>query len=109
MVVRIGITTTPTVTEDRPVEPLNRAYVDAVVKERTRVRETLIAQGWTVPASEANFIWLRLGDDTAAFAEACAAEGVAVRPFHPEGARVSIGDPDANDAFLTAAAGFSPR
>ncbi|MCG5217578.1 histidinol-phosphate transaminase [Streptosporangium sp. KLBMP 9127] len=83
--------------------------VDAVVKERTRVRETLIAQGWTVPASEANFIWLRLGDDTAAFAEACAAEGVAVRPFHPEGARVSIGDPDANDAFLTAAAGFSPR
>ncbi|GII01661.1 histidinol-phosphate transaminase [Planobispora takensis] len=80
--------------------------VETVVKERTRVRETLIAQGWTVPSTEANFVWLRLGDDTTAFAEACAAEGVAVRPFAGEGARVSIGGPEANDAFLAAAAGF---
>lgn len=35
--------------------------VDTVVKERTRVREALIAQGWTVPVTEANFVWLRLG------------------------------------------------
>ncbi|WP_214319485.1 histidinol-phosphate transaminase [Nonomuraea sediminis] len=80
--------------------------VDAVVKERTRVREGLIAQGWTVPPTEANFVWLRLGDDTLDFAAACAVEGVAVRPFAGEGARVSIGDPEANDAFLTAAAAF---
>ncbi|GIH93994.1 histidinol-phosphate transaminase [Planobispora siamensis] len=80
--------------------------VEAVVKERTRVREALIAQGWTVPSTEANFVWLRLGDDTTAFAEACAVEGVAVRPFAGEGARVSIGSPEANDAFLAAAAAF---
>lgn len=83
--------------------------VDAVVKERTRVREALIAQGWTVPPTEANFVWLRLGDDTLDFAAACAVEGVAVRPFAGEGARVSIGDPEANDAFLTAAAAFKKR
>ncbi|GLW09959.1 putative phenylalanine aminotransferase [Microtetraspora sp. NBRC 13810] len=83
--------------------------VEAVVKERTRVREALLSQGWEVPSSEANFVWLRLGEDTAAFAAACAAEGVAVRPFHPEGARISIGDPEANDAFLKAAAAFRTR
>ncbi|MEU7862731.1 histidinol-phosphate transaminase [Nonomuraea sp. NPDC049141] len=80
--------------------------VDTVVKERTRVRESLIAQGWTVPLTEANFVWLRLGDRTLDFAAACAAEGVAVRPFAGEGARVSIGDPEANDVFLAAAAAF---
>jgi histidinol-phosphate aminotransferase len=82
--------------------------VERVVKERTRVREALIAQGWTVPHSEANFVWLRLGERTLDFAAACAVEGVAVRPFAGEGARVSIGDPEANDAFLAAAEAF-PR
>jgi histidinol-phosphate aminotransferase len=81
--------------------------VDSVVKERTRVREALIAQGWTVPPTEANFVWLRLGERTMDFAAACAVEGVAVRPFAGEGARVSIGDPEANDAFLSAAASFA--
>ncbi|MFD8556482.1 histidinol-phosphate transaminase [Streptosporangium canum] len=80
--------------------------VDTVVKERTRVREALIAQGWTVPITEANFVWLRLGERTTEFAEACAADGVAVRPFAGEGARISIGSPEANDTFLAAAAAF---
>ncbi|MFI9430590.1 MULTISPECIES: histidinol-phosphate transaminase [Streptosporangium] len=80
--------------------------VDTVVKERTRVREALIAQGWTVPVSEANFVWLRLGERTTEFAEACAAEGVAVRPFAGEGARVSIGSAEANDTFLAVAGAF---
>ncbi|WP_181019652.1 histidinol-phosphate transaminase [Nonomuraea typhae] len=80
--------------------------VESVVKERARVREALIAQGWTVPPTEANFVWLRLGEHTMDFAAACAVEGVAVRPFAGEGARVSIGDPEANDAFLKAAAAF---
>ena len=35
--------------------------VDLVVKERSRVRDELLAQGWTVPPTEANFVWLRLG------------------------------------------------
>lgn len=80
--------------------------VERVVKERTRVREALIAQGWTVPPTEANFVWLRLGERTPDFAAACAVEGVAVRPFGLEGVRVSIGSPEANDAFLAAAGRF---
>ncbi|GIH72825.1 histidinol-phosphate transaminase [Sphaerimonospora thailandensis] len=80
--------------------------VETVVKERARVLETLAAQGWTVPPTEANFVWLRLGDRTMEFAERCAALGVAVRPFAGEGARISIGDTESNDTFLTAAASF---
>ncbi|MFC4013978.1 histidinol-phosphate transaminase [Nonomuraea purpurea] len=82
--------------------------VERVVKERTRVREALIAQGWTIPPTEANFVWLRLGERTLDFAAACAEQGVAVRPFAGEGARVSIGSPEANDAFLSVAKAF-PR
>jgi histidinol-phosphate aminotransferase len=85
------------------------ARVETVVAERGRVRNALLAQGWAVPQSEANFVWLRLGGDTQAFAEVCAAAGVAVRPFGDEGARVSIGDREANDAFLAAAAAFRSR
>jgi histidinol-phosphate aminotransferase len=77
--------------------------VENVVKERHRVSEALRAGGWTVPETEANFVWLRLGDRTTAFAEACDAVGIAVRPFAGEGARVSIGTPAANDAFLAVA------
>ncbi|MFI6321524.1 histidinol-phosphate transaminase [Nonomuraea sp. NPDC050556] len=80
--------------------------VDLVVKERTRVREALIAQGYDVPPTEANFVWLRLGDRTLDFAAACAVEGVAVRPFAGEGARISIGDPEANDTFIKAAGAY---
>jgi histidinol-phosphate aminotransferase len=83
--------------------------VECTVKERTRVREALIADGWTVPPTEANFVWLRLGTYTPDFAAACMAAGVAIRPFGTEGARVSIGDPDDNDAFLAVAAAFPGR
>jgi histidinol-phosphate aminotransferase len=83
--------------------------VELVVKERERVREALIADGWTVPVSEANFLWLRLADQTTAFAEACDKAGIAVRPYAGEGARISIGTPAANDAFLAAARAFPHR
>jgi histidinol-phosphate aminotransferase len=83
--------------------------VETVVKERTRVREALIGQGWQVPPTEANFVWLRLGGRTGDFAEHCATVGVAVRPYGDEGARVSIGSPDANDTFLAAAEAFREK
>jgi histidinol-phosphate aminotransferase len=83
--------------------------VEAVVKERERVREELLGQGWTVPPTEANFVWLRLGDDTGDFAAACDRAGVAVRPFAGDGARVSIGDREANDAFLAVTRAYPRR
>jgi histidinol-phosphate aminotransferase len=80
--------------------------VDALVAERTRVCAALEAQGWQVPASEANFVWLRLGERTDAFAAACEAAGVVVRPFSGEGVRVTVAEPEANDVFLRVAGEF---
>ncbi|RLV01380.1 histidinol-phosphate transaminase [Streptomyces griseocarneus] len=80
--------------------------VQALVEERARVVETLTAQGWTVPETQANFVWLRLGERTADFAEACERAGVVVRPFPGEGIRVTIGETEANDLFLKAAETF---
>jgi histidinol-phosphate aminotransferase len=79
------------------------ARVEFTVKERTRVREALIADGWTVPPTEANFVWLRLGPHAMDFAAGCGEAGIAVRPFADDGARISIGDPEANDDFLEVA------
>jgi histidinol-phosphate aminotransferase len=90
-------------------EPELLERVEAVVHERDRVRGELLSQGWTVPPTQANFVWLRLGDDTQDFAAACDREGVSVRPFGAEGARVSIGDQEANDAFLALARAFPRR
>ncbi|MFJ9556059.1 histidinol-phosphate transaminase [Nocardiopsis sp. NPDC101807] len=83
--------------------------VAATVAERDRVRDALVASGWTVPPTEANFVWLRLGADTLDFAAACAEAGVSVRPFAGEGARVSLGTPEENDAFLAVAASYAER
>jgi len=83
--------------------------VETVVKERDRVRSALLADGWTVPVTEANFVWLRLGEHTTAFAEACERSGIAVRPYAGEGARISIGTPEANDALLAVAHAFPGR
>ena len=83
--------------------------VELTVKERTRVREALLADGWAVPPTEANFVWLRLGEHTMGFAAACEAQGIAIRPFAGEGARVSIGDAEANDAFLAVARAYPHR
>ncbi|MFJ7151187.1 histidinol-phosphate transaminase [Streptomyces sp. NPDC100445] len=80
--------------------------VGSLVCERTRVVDALRGQGWTVPETQANFLWLRLGERTVAFAQACEEHGVVVRPFAGEGVRVTIGETEANDIFLKAAEAF---
>ncbi|HEX5565790.1 MAG TPA: histidinol-phosphate transaminase [Streptomyces sp.] len=80
--------------------------VDALVVERERVQRELLAQGWSVPETQANFVWLRLGGRTSDFAAACEEAGVMVRPFAGEGARVTIGEAAANDLFLKTAQDF---
>ncbi|MEE1839793.1 histidinol-phosphate transaminase [Streptomyces sp. NPDC007076] len=82
------------------------ARVETTIGERERVRAALTAHGLTVPASEANFLWLPLGERAAAFGEHCVRAGALVRTFAGDGARVSIGSPAENDALLAAAATF---
>ena len=81
------------------------ARTDAAVQERRRVSDELVRLGYTVPASQANFVWLPLAEQTMDFATRAAEEArVMVRPYGNEGARVSIGTGEENDAFLAFAA-----
>ncbi|MBS2963266.1 histidinol-phosphate transaminase [Actinocrinis puniceicyclus] len=84
-----------------------RERVAALVAERGRVLDALRAHGLAVPATEANFYWLRLGERTEKFAAACEEAGVTVRPFAGEGVRVTIGEPAANDLVIAVAARFA--
>ena len=79
-----------------------------VIAERTRVHAALRGLGYEVPPSQANFVWLPLGDKAAAFNEHCLAEKIVVRAFVGEGVRVTVsGLPEENDAFLAAARSFT--
>ncbi|MEU3981509.1 histidinol-phosphate transaminase [Streptomyces sp. NPDC026672] len=80
--------------------------VGSLVCERNRVVDTLRGQGWTVAETQANFVWLRLGERTTEFAEICERQGVVVRPFAGEGVRVTIGETEANDIFLKVTEAF---
>ena len=66
--------------------------------------------GWQVPDPQGNFVWFGLGERTAEFAGAAEEAGIVVRPFAGDGARVSIGEPEANDRIIQVAAAFAdPR
>ena len=77
-----------------------------VAAERDRVHAELLAMGYPVPESQANFVWLPLGEQTTAFTEHCLEHKVVIRAFPGDGARVTVGDHGENEAFLAAARGF---
>ncbi|MCQ8771823.1 histidinol-phosphate transaminase [Streptomyces telluris] len=83
-----------------------RERVEALTAERRRVSAALAEQGWALEPSHANFVWLRTGERTDDFAALCEREGILVRAFSGEGARVSLGEPAANDRFLYVAERF---
>jgi histidinol-phosphate aminotransferase len=83
--------------------------VEAIVAERERVVGALAEQGWRLPETQANFVWLPLGEDTPRFAAEAEAAGIMVRPYATDGVRVTIGEPEANDVFLAVAEAFEPK
>ncbi|GEL16534.1 histidinol-phosphate transaminase [Pseudonocardia asaccharolytica] len=78
-----------------------------IVGERTRVRDALIAAGYTVPPTQSNFVWVALGAKTADFAAHCLEHKLIVRPFAPEGVRITVSTPEENDLLLAAATAFT--
>ncbi len=85
------------------------ARTDAVVAERGRVARRLRELGYRVPESQANFVWLDLGDDAVPFATASADAGVIVRPFAGDGVRVTVTNQEEDDAFLAFADQWAAR
>ncbi len=74
----------------------------AVVAERARLTAALRERGHRVADSQANFVWLPVGEQAAPLAAALEARAVITRPFAGEGVRVTVGAPDEDDAFLAA-------
>ncbi|MDB1089745.1 histidinol-phosphate transaminase [Streptomyces sp. ACA25] len=83
--------------------------VGTTVAERSRVQDALLDDGWQIPESQANFLWLPLGEEAAGFGRWCASQGIAVRTFPGEGVRVSIGSTEDDDAFLAVASEWRRR
>jgi histidinol-phosphate aminotransferase len=80
-----------------------RRRADLVVAERERVEAAVRSFRPDAPPTQANFVWLPLGDQATAFAASCEEAGVIVRAFAGDGVRVTIGTAEENDAFLIAA------
>ncbi|GAA4663316.1 histidinol-phosphate transaminase [Gordonia humi] len=85
------------------------ARTDDVAAERARVTAALRELGYSVPDSQANFVWLALGEDAAPFAAACTEGGVVVRPFAGDGVRVTVTKREEDDAFLAIARDWAQR
>ncbi|MFE6648784.1 histidinol-phosphate transaminase [Nocardioides sp. NPDC057772] len=84
------------------------ARVDDLVSERTRVVEGIRAAGWDVPDAQGNFVWFAFesAERCAEFAAAADEVGLMVRPYPPEGVRVSIGEVEANTRLIELAGSF---
>src|SRR5215218_7279118 len=74
----------------------------AVVAERARLTAELRRRGLAVADSQANFVWLPLGERTTDVAAALEARAVITRPFAGAGLRVTVGTPEEDDVFLGA-------
>ncbi len=81
-------------------EPELLAQVAELAERRQRVRDALVQQGWSIPSSQGNFVWLATGAATAEVAERFTAAGIIGRAFPPEGIRVSIGEEESVATLL---------
>ena len=81
-------------------EPELLARVGVIAERRDGIRAALVAAGLEIPVSQANFVWLPLGEETAATTDRFTDAGLVVRPFHPEGIRVSIGEEESVATLL---------
>jgi histidinol-phosphate aminotransferase len=79
-----------------------RGRCAAVVAERDRLTAALRDRGFDVADSQANFVWLPVGEEATGLAAALEARAVITRPFAGDGVRVTVGSPDEDDVFLAA-------
>jgi histidinol-phosphate aminotransferase len=71
-------------------------------RERSRLEGVFADRGLEYVASQANFVYLRLGASTDETSDAFLRHGVILRPFGDGWVRVSVGSPAENDRFLAA-------
>jgi histidinol-phosphate aminotransferase len=80
--------------------------VDEVIGERTWFESELTKLGFKLPRSQANFVWIPLGERTEEFALRSEGIAVSIRPFPGEGVRISIGERPALERVIELAKDF---
>jgi histidinol-phosphate aminotransferase len=80
--------------------------VDEVIAERRWFESELATIGFKLPPSQANFVWLPLGDRTEEFVNRSEGIAVSIRPFLGEGVRISIGERQALERIIVLAKEF---
>jgi histidinol-phosphate aminotransferase len=83
--------------------------VEQVIALRTWFESELTKLGFDLPVSQANFVWLPLGDRTPDFVTKSEGIAVAIRPFPGEGVRISIGEQAGLDRILEVIKIFQQR
>ena len=74
--------------------------ISEIIEMRNWFEQELTDLGFVLPESQANFVWLGLGEKSQAFADECNQVAVAVRCFPNEGIRVTIGERAALEQLL---------
>jgi histidinol-phosphate aminotransferase len=80
--------------------------VEEVIAERTWFESELTKIGFKIPHSQANFVWLPIGERTEEFAHGSEGIAVSIRPFPGEGVRISIGERPALERIIELAKDF---
>ena len=81
--------------------------VDAVLRSRARLCEELRHSGWSVPDTQANFVFLPAGEASVDLAVALERQGLVTRPFASAGIRVTVARDEDVDRFAEAFAGVA--
>ena len=87
---------------DHEEELLERVHRISVLRDS--VWQALVDQGWKVPRSYANFVWLPTGEQTEHLVDVLRENRIIARAFAHDGVRVTIGEPASVDKLLTATA-----
>jgi histidinol-phosphate aminotransferase len=85
-------------------EPELLERVAVLVERRKALLDGLREQGWAVPDTQSNFVWLPTGDRTDDIAAAFRDADIIVRPFSGDGMRISVGEEASIEKVLRVAA-----
>ncbi|GGA67774.1 putative phenylalanine aminotransferase [Pseudoclavibacter endophyticus] len=83
--------------------------VTEVTVRRNELSRALRDQGWDIPDSQANFVWLATRERTAEADSILREHGIIARPYESVGIRVTIGDDASVVRILTATAAVIDR
>ncbi|RMI32107.1 pyridoxal phosphate-dependent aminotransferase [Nocardia stercoris] len=81
--------------------------IELITRERDHLGTALRAQGFAVPASSANFLFIQCGDEeTVRLTTALHRSGIVVKSYDGAGVRITVADRSASEAVMRLLAGW---